>query len=546
MMNNMNTEEWGDFVDALSDEEIHQIAAKAVPWNSGVRINDTVVDEDGFEVGFSDKLSNISFKDLQKQCWYQAQENPQINSHVRDFQGNLTGFGFATDCNIKEINDVVKEISNDIRNELPLKMPKYIARSEIQGELFLMLTCHKDGFIEIDFQEPISLTGGPNDEGIYHHPKKKSMPIFYNFCDDEDGKTSNYIVPSIYVAYAPELAEQTIKHYKINPGLIKNSKGKGFSKFGDFKRFIISWDRSFLTPRNVSHIKTTIEWINYYVNLKKWEIDHKKSSGSYLWIVKMEDPKAFRTWLKMTDAEKAQTGLTSKKTPGGTLILPPGVSISCENPNLASISEQDTDIMHMITSGLNKPEDMVTGQTKGDTFSGVKASRGPQADRISDEIAYFERFLRFTFWRSIFFLRSKLTSFKTEYKVKEIIDFKNKKPITKTVIKEAYELVDFDFPTSEVSDAEAKARAYLGVNHPSVAEVLGIPNADIAKKLGFNNYAKRRLLYETEKETYPDLPTVAELKAVQETIQQPTKPATEKTPSEKNDKTKTRRKLKHT
>ncbi|MHA1146409.1 MAG: hypothetical protein ACTSRW_16855, partial [Candidatus Helarchaeota archaeon] len=501
-MDDIKQAEWEDFVDDLSDEDIHKIAAQAAGWSSGTRINDELIDEDGFAVSGSLNTYQHSFKELQKQCWQHAQENPHINSHVRDFTGTLTGSGFATDCNVKEISDVIKDISNDIRNELPLKMPKYVARSEIQGELFLMLTCHKNGFIEIDFQEPLSLSGGPEDEGIYHHPTKKTMPVFYQFSDGENAE-GDYIVPSAYVAHAPQLADDTIKANKISTALLKDSKGTGYDKLGGYKRFIVSWDRSFLTVRNVSHIKTTIEWVNHYVNLKKWEIDHKKSSGSYLWVVSMEDPKAFRTWLKMTDAEKSQTGLTSKKTPGGTLILPPGVKLSCENPKLASISDQDNDILHLITAGLNRPEDMVTGQTSGDTFSGVKASRGPAADRISDEITYFERFLRFTFWRTIFFLRSKTTSFKNEYKVREVVSFKNKKPITKTVTKKAYELVDFDFPTSEVSDIEAKTKAYLGVNHQSLAETLGIPNADIAKRLGFSNYPKRRLLYETDKETYP-------------------------------------------
>lgn len=554
MYDDMNSGEWEDFVDALSDEEVHQIAAQSVPWSTGMRMNDhMVVDEDGFDIGTSGiNFDHPNFRKLQSACWEQAQSNPQINSHVRDFMGNLTGFGSNTDSDVLEISELVRSISNDIRNELPLKMSKFVARSEIQGELFLMLTCHKDGFVEIDFQEPMRLLGGPNGEGIYTHPNKGTMPIFYSFTTadaDELNATVDYLVPSIYVAHHPDLAAETIKHYKLDVKKLDKSRAKGFDKLGGFRRFIISWDRSFLTNRNVSHIKTTIEWVNHYTNLKKWEIDHKKSSGSYLWVIRMEDPKAFRTWLKMTEEEKAQTGLTSKKTPGGTVVLPPGVKLECINPKLSSISEQDTDIMHMITSGLNKPEDMVTGQTKGDTFSGVKASRGPQADRISDEISYFERFLRYTFWRSIFFLTSKLTSFKTSYKVKEIIAFKNKKPVTRNVVKEAYELVDFDFPTSEVADAEAKAKAYLGVNHPSVSECLGIPKADIARKLGFNNYAKRRQLYETENETFPDLPTVAELKAQQEMTSGSTSTTDKEendTESNKEEKTTRRRKLRRT
>jgi hypothetical protein len=61
--------------------------------------------------------------------------------------------------------------------------------------------------------------------------------------------------------------------------------------------------------------------LNYYENLKKYEIDHKKSAGAYLWIVTMEDPRAFRAWLALTDEQKRKTGIAAKKTPGSTLVL---------------------------------------------------------------------------------------------------------------------------------------------------------------------------------------------------------------------------------
>ena len=54
-------------------------------------------------------------------------------------------------------------------------------------------------------------------------------------------------------------------------------------------------------------------------------------------------------------------------------------------------------------------------------------------------------------------------------------------------------------------DAEARARAFLGVKHGSVYDTLGIPNIEIAKKLGFGNYRRLRLLRETEYKKYPEL-----------------------------------------
>lgn len=501
-------------IDGLDDEQLQILATSFVNWSSPVRENDTrVKDSDGFPVVKYDDLRNLSA--LQKLCWEKFNENPQINSHIRDVMGTLTGWGFDMSSEVSEIDEAIEEIVEDFRNDLIKNISKFAARSEIEGELFLGATLHPDGFTEVDFLEPSALTGkGDKNSGIYFHPRKATLPIFYSFkLTMSDGSSKECLIPSIYVAYNPEFAEETIKAKKIDRKQLDYVKTihRKYKKVGGYKSFVIAWDKGFLTKRNVSHIKTTLKWINYYTQLKEWEIDHKKSSGSYLWVVEMTDMKAFRTWLKMTDEEKKTTGLTSKKVPGGTLILPPGVKLTCQNPQLSSISEQDTDIMHMVTSGLNKPEDMVTGQTKGDTFSGIKASRGPQADRTKDELAYWERFLRFDFWRGLFFLRSVMKpDFKLEYKVKKTVSFKNKKPKSKFVMEKAHKLIDFSFPQSEIVDVEAKARAYLGVNHQSVCEVLGIPKSVIAHNLGFPGYKKLRYEFQDEEDNLPDLPLMAE------------------------------------
>jgi len=77
-------------------------------------------------------------------------------------------------------------------------------------------------------------------------------------------------------------------------------------------------------------------------------------------------------------------------------------------------------------------------------------------------------------------------------------------------------MIDFEFPQSEVSDVEAKARALLGVKHGSVAESLGIPHEDIAKKLGFGSYYRRRLIFATEEDQYPKTPLAIQIDAAEE------------------------------
>ncbi len=71
------------------------------------------------------------------------------------------------------------------------------------------------------------------------------------------------------------------------------------------------------------------------------------------------------------------------------------------------------------------------------------------------------------------------------------------------------QLIEISFPTTEMLDPEIRARAYLGVKHGSTFDTLGIPNSEIAGKLGFGNYRKLRLVHAAEMEKYPELiPTV--------------------------------------
>ena len=135
-------------------------------------------------------------------------------------------------------------------------------------------------------------------------------------------------------------------------------------------------------------------------------------------------------------------------------------------------------------------------------------------DRTSDEIAWFERFLKYDFWSSIFFLKSKISSFPSTFKVKTAVDFDdNQEPIFKKLPKRPEILIDISFPVSEGSDTEAQARAFLGVKHGNMSDTLGIPNSYIAKKMGISGYARMRLMKATEDEKYPELVSEADAAA---------------------------------
>jgi hypothetical protein len=478
------------------------------------------IDEDGFIIGgHGGYFSALTISKYQVECWNKFVKNPLANTSVRDTVGRLCGKGFDISSDIRQISDVVYEIWTDWRNRLYSFFPKFVARAEVEGELFLLLTVHTNGFVEVDFMDPGLVRGeGTDGTGIYFHPKKATLPVAYSFeTKNEQGFDVREVIPSIFVAYSPDLIRSV---NIVNKDYLKSSQNsnKAFKSLGGFFRFVVEWDKGYITRRNVSHLLTTIEWINHYENLKKYEIDHKKSAGSYLWVAEMNDPKAFRTWLSLTDTQRAETGLAAKKTPGGTLILPPGITLKCMTPNLTKISEQDNDILEMVIAGLNKPSDQITGSTKG-TFASAKALKAPQSDRISDEISYFERFLRYDFWKPIFFLRSAVNpSFKLNYLVEEVVSFDDEtEPVLKKVRKNAWDLIEVNFPVSEMADIESQARALLGVKHGSVTDVLGIPRSVVAKKLGLSgSYKFYRLQHATEDKMFPKLIQAVDAESYQE------------------------------
>ena len=503
-MQNKNLNQLGLALKALGKLDDDELSALqfSMPWQVNQTDDSTVVDPD-----FSSNNGNgfvLNREELQQACWNKFNENPQVGTAVKGQVGRLAGFGFEVSCEIQEIQDTLEETDLDQRNRLYTFWPKYVARSIIEGELFLCLTVHTDGFVEVDFIDPSNITGGGED-GIIYHPSKATMPLFY-YVKQENTSDSSVLVPSIFIARYPELAKEAAKSTGYMDNLTKSSRSANnkYKKVGGFNRFIVAWDKGFVTKRNVSHLRTILEWLNHYENLKKYEIDHKKSAGSYLWIVTIEDPKAFRAWLSLTPAEIAKTGIMAKKTPGGTLVMPPGMKIECKNPSLPNISESDTDIFHMVTSGLNEPEDVTSGQSKG-TFASVKSSRGPMNDRIADEVNAFEKFLRHDFYGGIFFLKNAVVNYPATFNQRVAVDFKNQEPVFKNVKKRPELLLSIGFPTSTTNDAEGTARAFLGVKHGSTYETLGIPNEEIAKKLGFGNYRKLRLQHATEMERYPEL-----------------------------------------
>lgn len=512
----------------------------SVPWQYDIT-DQGYKDPDGFTSELlTDKDDTAGTRErLQQECWTKFHRNPHINTSTRGIIGRLTGYGFETSSEILEIDECIQEIELDPRNRLYDFWPKYVGRAQVEGELFLLLTCHDSGFIEVDFIDPSVVKGaGDTESGIIWHPKKHFMPLFYSIKHNNgDLEPTDEQIPSIFMARYPELdllASQN-KHFVRKKTKNSRNRKKKFKKFNGYYRFIVAWNKGLLTRRAISYMRTTLEWLNHYENLKKYEIDHKKSAGAYVWVFSVEEPRMFRHWLSLSDEDKRKTGIMAKKTPGGSLFLPPGIGVEVKSPQLARIAEEDTDIMDMIASGLNEPEDVLLGRSKS-TYASIKAGRGPMNDRTSDEIAYFERFLKYDFWDSIFFLRSQVDEkFRYIHKVREAVNFKKDdgEPVFENRKRKACQLIDITFPVSELIDYEARARGLMGVKHGPASDTLGIPYSEVAKRMGFGNYGRMRLRYETEKDKYPELVYALDAESLQESVEaEPKKGATKTTKKE--------------
>ena len=486
-------------------------------------------DPDGFEINV-DNEEEIpdTRKGLQNLCWKKFHENPFINTAIRRIAGRMTGLGFKFSSEVYEIEQAMEEIQAHPLNNLHNRWKKFVIRSLIEGELFLLFTVHEDGFVEIDYINPTSVRGMGVHDGIMYHPQKKSMPLLYNVeFKDIDGFNMNtvYQIPSINIARFPSLLSTVKKSLHFDPEAFSYSQStnRRFKNMGGCFRFMVAWDKGLETRRNISYLKTIIKWLNTYEQLKEIEIQHKKSSSAYLWVVEFEDLPAFQRWISLSDKIRKESGLMQKKVPGGTLFVPPGMTVTSRNPTLPKITDTDSDILQMVASGLNSPHDVLTGSLNA-TFASAKASRGPMSDTDSDEIAEFQNFLIYDFWASVFHLKSQVSNFPRLFNVWRCVGFKfnpNKpdkksEPIFKKVGEKPEHLVDIEWPVSAIENIEGMTKAYLGVKHGPIVDTLGIPPSFVARKLGFNAYHSNRRFHALDKAQYPELVYSLDAESLQE------------------------------
>lgn len=518
----MNDKEINAFIESMPDDVVSRFAMAGRAAEDGSMYDADRRRDFGIDIPSDIKKVSRRYKYLQKLCWEKFCDNPQIRTAILDTMGRLTGYGFSITSDVQEIQETIDLIYNDPRNRLHTMLPKWEARADIEGELFIVFTIHPDGFIELDFRDPGTLGGSYTDTGIVSLPAKPSMPLVYCFEDgtDMDGnRIPREQIPSIYALRYPsalkDLLDNSCRAVALDILEKNKSSNPAYRPFGGYFRFVVAWDKGFMTTRNIGHLQTVIKWVNLYESLKMYEIDHKRSSGAYLWSYTFEDARSYKLWVSMTDEERERTGILKPKKPGGSIILPPGMKMEVRNPTLPKISDEDTDIINMVGSGLNTTTSMMMG-TETATYASAQAAKGPMTDRSRDAIAWFERFLRYDLFDNIFWVRSKMGFLRETFPIRKCVSFKNKKPVFKKVQVPCRDLVEFTFPSSELANAESVAKALLGVKHGALPDTLGIPMSEIAKRLGLGNYRKLRQERAVEEEQFPELFSVEDQETQQE------------------------------
>ena len=147
-MKKNNMEHVTSALSKLTDDELMSIQL-SMPWQQDAVSENPEKDADGFFTVGVDTVDTPEMREkLQRVCWNKFNQNPFVGTAVRGQVGRLTGLGFDISSEIAEIQEAVQETELDPRNRLYSYWTKYVGRSIIEGELFLLLTVHDNSFIE--------------------------------------------------------------------------------------------------------------------------------------------------------------------------------------------------------------------------------------------------------------------------------------------------------------------------------------------------------------------------------------------------------------
>ncbi len=490
-----------------------------------------LADPDGARIARSPNkkiVANEHFE-LQDLTYKQYREFPYIRSDVDRKVNMVTGKNFGFSSYIPDIDEFLEEEVYDHRNLLWWRMPGWIVRMLVEGELFILVTVQPDGFCVFNIIEPSYVTGALDATGIWSDPGNVLLPLYYNIKDLTSGGDGE-IIPSINHIYDAgydkvDLGESFKRELLKGSQLLDRGKYKAL---GGYSRFVIHWNNLNgvdEAKRDTSFLRAVLKYVNFYQQSILWSMDYRKSLASWSQEVKFSDDafgqKAYRLWSKMTDEERLATGLTRPPAPGDRVFSMPGMSINTVSSNQGKMgSGESVDLRNMLVSGMDAPPDVVTSDLSQGNRSSSQQTRSPYADTAEALQVKFERLFKFGLWAHIFKIKSLMDdSFREDIKIDSPIDFMEekessdvagaplkdvKKAKTQKRKRKAFHFVDVTFPVLNIQDMEGLATGLLGSKHGSVIETLGIPPSLVAERMGFKGYRKLRLQHALEEDQYPD------------------------------------------
>lgn len=513
-------EEWA-YLESLDSDTTKYLAT--TPWQDPdrfVQLSSTITELVDLFPSQSDnaaKPSDLNWRDLQKQSWVKYRTFGPLNASVGSKADYVAEAGFSVYSDVYEINLFLNDLFNSYRNQLYFRAVGWIIRMQAEGELFLLIALDESGTTTIRTLEP-EYIGSSDDKGLITDPDDVTQTLFYKY----RGTGTEELIPDARFILEPEYMNERLKTIKDKVDKDKIDKltsgGSNFKKIGGYRRFILHWKNftgilEYL--RDTASLSTVLEWINLYVKVLKWSVDHKRAISAYTWCINFSDTPtgkvAWHIWNKMTDTEKKATGLTQPFSPGSKVFNMPGIDVNVYSPQIPSLSGSNQDLLNMAGAGSRTPTDLWQGDSAGMPYASVKATRPPLIAEIENLQSKFEKFLRYNLLRICFKAKLALggkiiTSTGKKIKLPETYKVKWPGEIVKgkaTFVEYDDELCNaakFTFPTVKLDDKpEENANACFGSKHLGLQEI--VSDETIAKKFfGIDDISreKRKKLIEQE------------------------------------------------
>lgn len=501
----------------------------ASQWQKGYDVAQTYLNTSSpladFKGIYSDsKRQPLQWRLIQEKCWELYRTFGPVNASIGSKADYAASKGFGAYSDNLDIDLFLKDLIYSFRNRLYYTVPGWMIRMQGEGELFLLLAFSEEGKVTVRVVEPSRIGSGETDDGLFTDPDDATQTLFYSY----NTASGSEIIPDIRIAFEPELAKKASVNLKLTE---KSKGGSKFKELGGYRRFILHWKNLTGIPeykRDISVLSTVLESVNLYWNAIKWQLDHKKAQCAYTNVLTFEDSPtgriAWQIWKKMTDAEKAASGLTAQLTPGSTIVLMPGLTYDVKAPQLTKLSGENQDLLNIAGAGARTPQDLWQGDSAGATHSSLRSSRSPLEMEIENLQYKLGNFFLYEFLRACFHVAAKLKKLPALFDKEHVESVNDGKPKFKTLQVEPIELVQMEFPTITFeNDIERKANAYLGSQHTGLSSI-GVSDDKIARTLGIDDLSRQKRTQMLERKVYGEPKVVYAPNLKPEAPAQPGKP----------------------